>query len=249
MLLTIDIGNSNIVTGVFDNEKLIEVKRFQTEKHQSKLDYFNAFSHQSRFDITSIVIASVVPEITSLVINICKEFFTTKPLIMTPNKTTGISNISDNCEIGADRLANMIALHTLYPGNAIAIDVGTATTYEILLEKKVYLGGAIGPGIGSSFDVLIQQASLLKKIKLASPKKIITLGTENQLNVGYVLGFATMIDGMIDIFLKDLQWKDYKLILTGGFSDLISPHIVHKCILDKNLTLQGLQIFWKLNYK
>ena len=257
MLLTIDIGNSNIVLGVFDGDLpagrqgfLTYQKRIITDKSGSGEFYKNKLNEAlggKIKQIKGVIIGSVVPELDEVFKQVSKTLFNKEPLFAATTLNTGLINVSTNCELGADRLANMVAAQTIYPGNAIIVDLGTATTYEVVSEKREYLGGAIGPGIGSSLDALTSSASGLSKIKLQNPEKVVILGTSPQLYSGFVFGHAEMVSGMINRMKRELGWEKCHVIGTGGFIDMISPHVPEFTKINKQLTLEGLRLLWEKN--
>jgi type III pantothenate kinase len=249
MLLAIDIGNSNIVFGLFDKDRLVDSFRIETEKDKREEYYRQKISDKQVSTVDGVVIGSVVPELDNIFTSVIAELFHTKPLFISTELDTGIINLTRTpSELGADRLADAVAAIALYQGNRIIVDLGTASKFEAVSEKNEYLGGAIGPGVGSSFSSLIKAASKLSEVKLSPPKKVVGgFVTEEHLNSGFVYGFAGMVDGMIFRMKEELGWDSPAIILTGGFTDLISPHLQTKVVINKNLTLEGLRILWGRN--
>ncbi len=250
MLLTIDIGNSNIVLGIFDGVKLIDEKRINTNKGENVEFYRKELSEvlgDKVKQIEGVIIGSVVPELDEIFKQACKNLFKNEPQFVSVELDTGLVGLSENCELGADRLCNMVAAHTLYPGNAIVVDLGTATTYEVVSTKREYVGGAIGPGVGGSFKTLLGAASRLSNVRLSKPEKAVILGTTPQLNSGFVYGYSEMVGGMIRRMKEELKWNECHVIGTGGFVDLISPHVPEFTEVNKQLTLEGLRILRERN--
>lgn len=248
MLLAIDIGNSNIVFGLFDGKDLKDSWRIVTEKDKAEAFYQPLLSEKN-ISASDVIIGSVVPELDGVFEKLCNETFHTKPLFATTELTTGIKNLTnEKSDLGADRLSDIVATIHLYHGNRIVIDLGTASKFDAISEKDEYLGGAIGPGIGNSLSSLIKGASKLSAIKLSSPKKVVGgFATEEHLNSGFIYGFAGLVDGMIFRMKEELGWDNPAIILTGGFTDMIAPHLQTKVTINKNLTLQGMQVLWEKN--
>jgi type III pantothenate kinase len=250
MLLAIDIGNSNIVFGIFEGKNLKESWRIRTIKENDKEYYREQLADKTNL-ITQVVIGSVVPELDDVFDSVSRDVFATKPLFISTELTTGIKNLTnEKSELGADLLADIAAAINLYSNDKIVIDLGTASKFLAISKSDEYVGGAIGPGIGSSFESLIKGASKLGDLKLSQPEKVVaTFTTEEHLNSGFVYGFSGMTDGMVVRMIDELAWSNPTIILTGGFSDMIAPHLHTKVIVNKNLTLYGLQMLWEENQK
>lgn len=250
MLLTIDIGNSNITCGIFDTQSLQKEWRIVTQKHQTQEWFIEKISDEiSEATISSVIIGSVVPELDSIFESISHKLFGVSPLIVSTKNKSNIPNLSQkDTKLGADRLADCVAGVDHYPGNKIIVDVGTATKFEVLSDNNEYLGGAISPGIGISFDALLQKASKLNDIFLSHPKKVVgSFDTKEHLDSGFVYGIASLIDGMVQRIKTEQSWKNPTVILTGGFTDLVSPHLQTNISVNKTLTLEGLRILWEMN--
>lgn len=251
MLLTIDIGNSNIVLGIFDGDQLVETQRVETNK-SGDVGFYNKHLGEALGErvkqIEGVMIGSVVPELDDVLKHVSKELFKKEPLFADTSLDTGLKDLSCKpSELGADRLSDIVAATILYPGKSIVVDLGTAIKFEAISEEKEYLGGAIAPGIGISFDALITGASKLSDLKLENPTTSLGSDTSGQLNAGFVLGFASMISGMVEKMKTELLWDECHVIGTGGFIDLISPHVPEFTDINKQLTLEGLRLLWKRN--
>lgn len=252
MLLVIDIGNSNITFGFFENAELKNTARTETDKE------LNLEGHKENLKkvlegyekkVTAVSIGSVVPELDEVFSKSIESITTAKPFFIDTKIKTNIRDFSCTTnELGADRLCDVVAAIKKIDGNRVVVDLGTATKFEVVSEKDEYLGGAIGPGVGDSFRSLLSHASKLPDIRLTKPKKVVAgWSTQEHLDSGFVYGFASLIDGMIDRVAKEQKWKNYAVILTGGFSELIAPFVTHKHTLDKDLNLFGLKILWEIN--
>lgn len=248
MLLAIDIGNSNIVFGVFDGRDLKDTWRIDTEKDKDENFYRQKMSGK-KLSVDNVVIGSVVPELDDVFASVCETLFKARPLFASTELNTGIENLSNKkSDLGADRLADVVGAIALYPGNRIIVDLGTASKFEAVSENNEYLGGAIGPGIGTSFSSLMKAASKLSEIRLSPPKKVVGgFVTEEHVNSGFIYGFAGLVDGMIFRIQEELGWDNPSIVITGGFTDLISPYLKTKITINKNLTLIGLHILWEKN--
>lgn len=253
MLLTIDIGNSNIVLGVFDGDNLLETWRIETNKSGDVGHYVTQLTDalgENLKQINSVMIGSVVPELDKTFRDISKELFNKEPIFADTTLDTGLKDLSCTpSELGADRLADIVAATILYPGKSIVIDLGTAIKFEAVSEDKEYLGGAISPGIGVSFKALIKGASKLEDFELRNPTTSLGTDTAGQLNSGFVLGFASMISGMIAKMKRELEWEECNIIGTGGFIELIAPNVPELTEVNKQLTLEGLRLLWERNEK
>ena len=253
MILAIDIGNSNIVIGLFDKQALVSQYRVQTEKQKNEIHYAKTFSELIDKDLTKrihgVIVGSVVPEIDDVIYKVINKQLKLAPLFASSELKTNIKNLTQKpSELGADRLADTVAAIELSRENKIVVDLGTATKFEVISADDNYLGGAIAPGIGSSFTSLISNASMLSDIKLSRPKK--TVGgwsTKEHLDSGFILGFAGLVDGMTERIMEEKKWKNANVIVTGGYSDLITKHIRYPHVTNKNLILEGLYLLWKLN--
>ena len=221
------------------------------KKQKISLFTQKGFSLSKKDTIDAVCIGSVVPELDGTFRTLSQTLFNTVPLFVSTRLTTGIANLSETeSGLGADRLSDIVAALTLYSGNRIVIDLGTASKFEAISAKDEYVGGAIGPGVGTSFDALIANASKLGDMQLKAPQKVVGgFTTEEHLNSGFIHGFASMIDGMSQRIRNELSWTEPTIILTGGFTDLISPFLYEKIIINKKLVLEGLRILWERNTK
>ena len=249
MLLAIDIGNSNIVLGLFKSGVLVKEFRIETEKEKRQewyLPFIKKFADKETMDVA---IASVVPELDDSFITICMKLFKKEPLFVSTLLKTNVVNLSKKpTQLGADRLSGVSAAISLTTGNRIVVDIGTATKFEVVSEKNEYLGGAIAPGVQVSFDALIKNASKLDSIKLVKPKKAIGgFTTEEHLMSGFINGFASMIDGMIERIIDEAKFSNQTVFLTGGFTDMIYPFLRKKVTADKTLTLKGIAVIQEMN--
>lgn len=252
VLLVVDIGNSQTACGIFDAAKLVSEWRYPTRHIQvdpckAELSRKLLSTGVKPEQITGCIISSVVPDINDVFREVCKRLFKMEPLFVSIAMNTGISvKYEDPGELGADRIANAAACHKLYPGNAIIVDFGTATTFCVINKKGEYEGGIIAPGIGISMQALAEKAALLPEIELCVPDKIIGKNTVESMQIGFVYGFRELVDG-IARRLKTGSFSDARVLATGGWAKLIAPLSCTITVTDTMLTLKGLQIIYQMN--
>lgn len=255
MLLVLDVGNTNIVAGIYDEEKLVMHWRVSSDRNKTADEYGiligNLFAH-SRIDmrkIRDIAVSTVVPPLTVPLVRMCQRYFDIKPLIVGPGVKTGISIKYENPrEVGADRIVNAVAAYEKYKDAAplIVIDMGTATTFCVINEKGEYLGGAIAPGIGISTDALFQRAAKLPRIELRKPRTVICRNTVRSMQAGIIYGYVGLIEGIVKRMKSELGQSAH-VIATGGLSALMASEATAINALEPFLTLEGLRIIHKRN--
>lgn len=253
MILAIDIGNTNIVVGCIDKEKIYFIERLSTVRTKTELEYAIDLKtvldiyHIKRTDIEGCIISSVVPQITNVAKLAAEKILKKEVLVLGPGVKTGLNIMLDNPgEMGADRVADAVAALTYYPVPLVIVDMGTATTVSVVDEKKRYLGGMILPGVRVSLDALISRASQLSGISIEEPKKLIGKNTVDCMKSGILYGNAAAVDGIIDRIEEELG-KKVTAIATGGMSGKIIPHCKRKIIQDEDLLLKGLLIIYEKN--
>lgn len=253
MLLVIDVGNTNVVLGVYDDEKIIQHWRVATNRSSTADEYGVVLNDLFLLNdmepsvVDKVIISSVVPPLTPVMEQVAIRYFDTKPIVVGPGIKTGISIQYDNPrEVGADRIVNAVAAHANYKGNLIIIDFGTATTFCVLEEGGKYLGGAIAPGMGISADVLFERAAKLPRIAIKSPGRSICKNTVSSMQAGVLYGYVGLVEGIVARMKAELG-KDAKVIATGGLASLIA--VETSCIdhIDDMLTLEGLRILYEKN--
>lgn len=255
MLLTVDVGNTNTVLGVYDGDDLKFISRFSTTRNTTgdefaatvkSMLYLHGISEE---EITGSIISSVVPQITNHLSNALAFLFGCAPLIVGPGIKTGLNIKIDNpAQLGADMLVDSVAVIAKYTLPCIVIDMGTATTITVINEKSEFIGGAILPGINISLDALSSRTAQLPGIALVKPKRAIGRNTVECMQSGLVLGNACMLDGMIDRFEEELG-KKCSIVATGGLAPTVTSLTNHEIITDNNLLLEGLKILYELNAK
>ncbi len=253
MLLTMDIGNTNINIGLFDGDDLTVSVRLATERQktddQYAMDFTNIFvMHKVNFnDIDGVVISSVVPEITESVTGAIKKLTDKDALILSPGVKTGLNILIDNpAQLGADLAAGAVGAVNEYPLPAFVIDLGTATKICAIDKNRGFRGCMIAPGVQISLKALTDTSSLLPTISLEPPKKACGTNTVESMQSGVVLGTAAMIDGILDKFADELG-EPASIIATGGLSYFISPVCKREITYDRHLILKGLKAIYKKN--
>lgn len=230
MLLTIDIGNTNTVLGIFDGEKMVQSWRVKTDPRDTS-DEIN-LQYQSLiagFTIKGLSICSTVPASLREIRAMAEKYFShVKITIVEPGTKTGVPLLVDNPrEIGADRIVNSLAAHTLYPsGSAIVVDFGTSTNLDVISPKGEFLGGALAPGIEISVDALAARAAQLRKVELIKPRSVIGKNTVEALQSGTIYGFAGQVDGLVNRIMDELEdlypdTDEVSVIATGGLASLV----------------------------
>ncbi len=240
MILCIDIGNTSITYSTWDGKKFSSIKRISTGEHVLKTPDSNS--------LESIAISSVVPNLTNYYYNYFNENFEIEPFIATHNNCK-INLLVDNpSKVGPDRICNAFGTQKKYGAPCIIIDFGSATTYDIINENGDFIGGAIAPGIDVSANYLIKKAALLNEAIFEFPNKVIGKNTNANLQSGIMYSGLDSVQGMIKRIKKELQNNDIQVVLTGGFSRLISEKLEVNHIIDEMLTLYGLKgIFTEFN--
>ncbi len=253
MLLAIDIGNTNVVLGVFDKEKLVENWRVSTNTQITPDEYAMIFKDLFGFaglefrQITGVIISTVVPPLLPVMTEMSHKYFCLEPMVVTHEIKTGITMRYDNPkEVGADRIVNAAAAYKLYGGPIIIVDFGTATTFCAVTKSGEYLGGAITPGVKISAEALFQRASKLPRVELAKPAKVIGADTISAMQSGIIYGYAGLVDGIVERMKKELS-MEAKVVATGGLAELVSPETKTIQEIKPHLTLEGLRLLYEIN--
>lgn len=256
MLLVIDVGNTNIVLGIFEDDELVYDWRISTDKNKT-IDEYGLLLTQllcmkdiDSSKIGDIIISSVVPTIMDILPQVCEKHFNITPKIIGPGIKTGMNILYDNPkEVGADRIVNAVAAYEKYGGPLIVVDLGTAITFDVINKKGEYLGGAITPGIKISADALFSRTSKLPKVEIIRPEKVIGKTTVNSIQSGLYYGYVGLIDNLVEKIVEELGigLDEIKVIATGGFSKLITEESKYVEKMDNMLTIEGLKIIYDRN--
>ncbi|RFU60347.1 type III pantothenate kinase [Bacillus sp. V59.32b] len=253
MIFVLDVGNTNTVIGVYDNDHLKYHWRIETNRHKTEDEYgmiIKSLLEQeglSFHEFDGIIISSVVPPIMFALERMCQKYFQIKPLVVGPGIKTGLNIKYENPrEVGADRIVNAVAGIHEYGGPLIIVDFGTATTYCYINEEKQYMGGAIAPGISISTEALYSKAAKLPRIEIARPEDIIGKNTVAAMQAGILFGYVGQVEGIVSR-MKAQSIKEPKVIATGGLASLIANESNSIDMVDPFLTLKGLQLIYKRN--
>ena len=245
MILLIDIGNTNTVYSLHDGNNYLMNKRIAPDENIQCI-----INDLIDYNINHIAIASVVPKMTDIYIKILNENFNIQPFLVSYKNSNIELKVESKQEVGADRICNVKAAIKKTKKNCIVIDFGTATTYDVINNQQEFIGGAIAPGIKVSGLYLIKKAALLKNTLLEFPKKYIGKNTETNIQSGIMNSAIHGIEGMILNIKKELNGIDddeVDIILTGGFSKLISPKLSFNHHLETNLTIEGIRLIYEEN--
>ncbi|GAE27995.1 pantothenate kinase [Halalkalibacter wakoensis JCM 9140] len=253
MIMVVDVGNTNIVLGVYKERELQYHWRIATSKQKTEDEWAmslkSLFAHEalSFKEIEGIIISSVVPPIMYTLEQMCKKYFDIRPMVIGPGIKTGLNIKYDNPkEVGADRIVNAVAAIQLYGSPLIVVDFGTATTYCYINENRQYMGGAISPGISISTEALYTRASKLPRIEIAKPNHVLGTNTVHAMQAGIFYGYVGQVDGIVNR-MKAQSKNNPTVIATGGMASLIAPEAESIDVVEPFLTLKGLQMIYEKN--
>lgn len=257
MLLAFDVGNTNIVIGVFDGEKLIRSWRMKTDKNKT-VDEYGMLIHQLfEYDgidmksVTDVIISTVVPPVLYTLQHLSRKYFNKKAIVVGPGVKTGMVIKYDNPkQIGSDRIVNAVAAYHKYGGPLIVVDLGTATTFCAISKNGEYLGGTIAPGLKISSEALVEKTAKLPKVEIEEPGKVICKNTIESIQAGLVYGHVGLVEYVVNRMKLELSpdgTDKVTVIATGGMGNLINDST--NCIdyVERDLTLDGLRLIYKKN--
>jgi len=259
MLLTLDVGNSNTVLGLYrlNSDELVTSWRISTLRAQTIDEYgvllLNLFSMRKieATEVSSIIISSVVPPLDSTLRQVCEQYFNLKAMFVEPGIKTGMPILVDNpAELGADRLVNGVAAFARYGGPCIVVDFGTATTFDVISAKGEYIGGVIAPGLAISAEALFARAAKLSRVDVKKPSKVVGTNTVAHIQSGLYYGYIGLVDGILERILNETRHPDTpapKIIATGGLARLIVDDSRFIDTIDDMLTLDGLRLIYERN--
>jgi type III pantothenate kinase len=251
MLLAIDIGNSNVVWGLFEGETLTGPWRMATELSKTSDDYGGPFTQRCKDlgmapeQVTAVILSSVVPALTPVFEQMARQIFHRQPLIVSSDMDAGLTiRYVDPRELGTDRLANAAAAFARYKTALIIVDCGTATTFSVISRTGDYLGGAIAPGFETAAEALFARAAQLPRVEFVRPPTVIGRDTKSSIQSGLVYGYAGMIDAMVAKMQVELG-EQALVIATGGLAPLLAPECRTVREVRPHLTLEGLNCLYQ----
>lgn len=253
MLLAIDMGNTNIVIGCIDNERIYFEERLSTDESETELEY--AIGFKTVLDLYGIrgsriegaIISSVVPNLVNTIKAAVMKIVGKEPLVVGPGVKTGLNIYMDNPkQVGGDRVVNAVAGLKEYGAPLIIVDMGTATTCCVVDKDQNYVGGIIMPGVNVALEALVARTAQLPRIPLEAPRKVIGKNTIDCMKSGTIFANAAAIDGLVDRMEEELGYKT-TVLATGGLAKIIVPHCKREIIVDDELLLKGLKIIYDKN--
>ena len=253
MLLVIDVGNTNIVFGVYRDTQLLRSWRVTTDKARTVDEYAMLVHELFRLaelhftDVADVIISCVVPPLLGTMEGLCRDYFKRRPYVVGPGIKTGMPIHYDNPrEVGADRIVNAVAAFEKHRRSLIVVDFGTATTFDAVSAKGEYLGGAIAPGIGISAEALFQRASKLPRVEFARPPQVLARNTVHSMQAGLFYGYAGLVDGLVGRMKQEMR-DEPLVVATGGLAGQIAPAAASIDLVDPDLTLEGLLLIYQRN--
>ena len=254
MILTLDIGNTNMKTALFDGMEMRQYWRISTNRNRTSDEYgmtmMDLMRHSGidRSQITGIMMSSVVPQINFTIEHMCRSYFGMEPMKIEPGVKTGINIKYENPrELGSDRIANAVAAYELYGGPCITIDFGTATSFGAISAKGEFLGGAICPGLKLAADALTENTAKLPRFELVKPESVIGRTTVANMQAGIVYGYIGQIKYLVNRMKREMGLPDIKVIATGGLAVLVAGESSVIDVMDGLLTLKGLCLIYAKN--
>lgn len=254
MILVLDVGNTNIKAGVFQQDVLAAAFRIATDRQKTSDEYgitlTQLLAHEGikHTDIEGIIISSVVPTINYTLEHMIADYFGKTPMMVGPGIKTGINIRYDNPkELGSDRIVNAVAAHSLYGGPCIVIDFGTATTFGAVSAKAEFLGGCICPGLKVSADAMAERSAKLVHVELAKPTSVINRSTVSNMQAGLVYGYIGQVEYILRRIKSEMGEDAVRVIGTGGLAKMVADESQIIDVVNPELTLQGLKIIYKQN--
>lgn len=251
MLLTVDVGNTNTVLGLFDGQALAHSWRINTNPRQTadELELIYRGLLRESPAVTGIALCSTVPAVLHEMRTMFDRYYRDIPtVIVEPGVKTGVPILTDNPkEVGTDRIVNSLAAFNMFSGPVIVVDFGTSTNLDVVSAKGEFLGGALAPGIQISLDALATRAAQLRKVELVSPRNVIGKNTVEALQSGAIFGFAGQVDGLVDRITEELGSEVRAVVATGGLAEIVLPESETITHHEPHLTLIGLRMVFERN--
>ena len=254
MVLAIDIGNTNVKCGVFDGDKLLSILRLSSSVNKTSDEFGMTMMgllkerNVDRDKIGGVIMSSVNPNMNYTFEHLIRYYFGKKPLIVGAGLKTGLNIKYDNPrEVGSDRIVGSVAAYYTYGGPCIVMDCGTATTFNAISGKGEFLGGAIGFGLKTGSDALTRSASKLPKVELTIPDTAIGRSTITNMQSGLIFGYVGMVEYLINRIKSEMNCEKIKVVATGGLSEIVASESKVIDVVDRTLTLRGLNIIYKMN--
>jgi len=252
MLMTVDVGNTNIAVGIYREGKLVTSFRMITKSQRTSDEFGSEFysiltaKGMKLSEITDVVVSSVVPNLNHALVSSIKKYFHVDPMVISTKLDTGI--ITDIPDLGNDRLVDAAAAFHEYGGPVLVIDFGTATTYDYIDAEGKFITGITAPGVQIEADALTNMAAQLPKIELVKPASAIATDTITSMQVGIVYGYIGSVEYIINAVREEMN-EPFKVIATGGLGSLICPHTKSIDVYDPNLAYKGMKLIWEKNHK
>tara|TARA_B100000029_G_scaffold449439_1_gene472626 strand:+ start:22522 stop:23295 length:774 start_codon:yes stop_codon:yes gene_type:complete len=256
MLLTIDIGNTSIAVGIFNQKDLNATFRIATDRDNFPDEYGSLLLNLLRSaniavdEITAAVISSTVPGLTTTFQEVCEKYFQVKPVIVGAGIKTGINILYENPkEVGPDRILHVVAGLSKYEPPLVIVDLGTACVFDAVSADGSYLGGAIAPGIGLASNALVDHAAMLHTVEFAKPSGVIGRNTVHSMQAGIYFGYVEMVEGMINRFKSELTTTSsaVTVLATGGYSSIVAADVSNIDHIEADLNLEGLRLVYEAN--
>lgn len=252
MIVVIDVGNTNIVAGLFEGDNLTLRVRLKTDRGRTIDEYQALLGSMIQKDgkipqIKGCVISSVVPPLTTVISSVAHKLFGKEPLIVGPGTKTGIAlKVPEPSSVGADRVVNSLAAREQFGSPVVVVDFGTATTFDVVGESGAYEGGVIAPGIEIGADALVSHTAKLPRVELVWPEKVVGKTTVSAMQSGILIGYSTMVDGIVEKIRGEIGALN-SVVATGGLGALMKEHSKEIVHYDPDLTLKGMKIIAVLN--
>ena len=254
MLLAVDVGNTNVLIGLYEGARLRAHWRLQTHKrrtvdeHKVLMEQLFNLEGVDRESINHGVLACVVPPLQDVMVELMADYVGLNPLVVGPGIKTGMAIKLDNPrEVGADRVVNAVAAYEEARGACVVVDFGTATTFDVISKQGEYLGGAIAPGLHISADALYRNTAKLPRVPVMRPRGVVGRSTVESIQSGLVFGYVGLVDGILERTIKEMGFVAHRVFATGGLARLISGCSKYIHDVDDFLTLKGLRILYEKN--